>query len=160
MRKFWSAFNLVLLLFLQVGCSPEADCDIPRQEVLNSSSSLHLLDSTGITWATDPPTSGPHYPIPPNGGYYDFSLSSLEQVAFLESGGVIVQYLPTNNTADIKEMISLASNSVIVSPNKTLDNAVIATAWTWKLSCKKYELNGLREFITEYGGKKLNSHGK
>ena len=94
MRKFFVCVNLLLLLLTQTACTAESDCDIPRQEPLSASSSLHLLESVGAVWDSNPPTSGPHYPIAPAGGIYDFTLSPLEQVAFLESGGVIVQYHP------------------------------------------------------------------
>ena len=160
MRKFFVCVNLLLLLLTQTACTAESDCDIPRQEPLSASSSLHLLESVGAVWDSSPPTSGPHYPIAPAGGVYDFTLSPLEQVSFLESGGVIVQYHPNRIENNLGKLTLLANNNVIVSPNPTLDIPVIGTAWTWKISCKNFDTTALRGFITDYVGKAEASHRK
>ena len=140
------------------GCSRETGCDLPRQEPLSSSSSLHLLGNAEVAWETTPPTSGPHYPVPPKGGDYDYTLSNLEQVSFLESGGVVIQYLPSINDIDQQKLASFASDSVIVSPNEKLESPLVATAWTWKLSCKNYEFEALEEFIVDHQGKISPNH--
>jgi hypothetical protein len=145
-------------LITQSACSIQAACDTPRQESLNASSNLHLLGNTDIIWETNPPTSGPHYPVPPKGGNYDYPISNLEQVAFLESGGVIIQYLPSSSNINQQELASLASESVIVSPNETLDSFLVATAWTWKLSCKEYKFTIIEKFISDYQIKGSSSH--
>jgi len=131
-------------------CSRETGCDLPRQEPLSSSSSLHLLGNAEVVWETNPPTSGAHYPVPPKGGNYDYTLSNLEQVSFLEFGGVIIQYLPSSNDTDHQKLTSFASDSVIISPNETLKSLLVATAWTWKLSCKNYEFETLEKFIADH----------
>lgn len=143
---------------MQTACSGEVGCDTPRQEALSASSSLHLLGNTEAIWETNPPTSGPHYPVPPRGGNYDYTLSNLEQVAFLESGGVIIQFLPNNKNVNLQQLRSFANQSVIVSPNQTLESSLVATAWTWKLSCEEYLPENLNEFVSEYQGKVSNNH--
>ena len=143
---------------MQTACSGEVGCDTPRQEPLSASSSLHLLGNTEATWETNPPTSGPHYPVPPRGGNYDYTLSNLEQVAFLESGGVIIQFLPNNKNVNLQQLRSFANQSVIVSPNQALESSLIATAWTWKLSCEEYLPEKLNEFISKYQDKVSNNH--
>ena len=143
---------------MQTACSGEVGCDTPRQEPLSASSSLHLLGNTEATWETNPPTSGPHYPVPPRGGNYDYTLSNLEQVAFLESGGVIIQFLPNNKNVNLQQLRSFANQSVIVSPNQTLESSLVATAWTWKLSCEEYLPENLNEFVFKYQGKVSNNH--
>ena len=143
---------------MQTACSGEVGCDTPRQEPLSASSSLHLLGNTEATWETNPPTSGPHYPVPPRGGNYDYTLSNLEQVAFLESGGVIIQFLPNNKNVNLQQLRSFANQSVIVSPNQTLESSLVATAWTWKLTSAAYLPEKLNKFVSEYQGKVSNNH--
>ena len=153
MRKISLISPLCAILITASACSRETGCDLPRQEPLSSSSSLHLLGNAEVAWETTPPTSGPHYPVPPKGGDYDYTLSNLEQVSFLESGGVVIQYLPSINDIDQQKLASFASDSVIVSPNEKLESPLVATAWTWKLSCKNYEFEALEEFIVDHQGK-------
>ncbi|MBT70409.1 MAG: hypothetical protein CL432_09725 [Acidimicrobiaceae bacterium] len=157
-RKIYLILPLCVILIATSACSSENGCDLPRQEPLSSSSSLHLLGNTEVTWETNPPTSGPHYPIPPKGGNYDYALSNLDQVSFLESGGVIVQYLPDINGNNHPKLASFASNYVIISPNETLESLLVATAWTWKLSCKEYDFESLAKFIAERQGEFSPTH--
>jgi len=157
-RKIYLILPLCVILIATSACSSENGCDLPRQEPLSSSSSLHLLGNTEVTWETNPPTSGPHYPIPPKGGNYDYALSNLEQVSFLESGGVIVQYLPDIYGNNHPKLASFASNYVIISPNETLESLLVATAWTWKLSCKEYDFESLAKFIAERQGEFSPTH--
>ena len=158
MRKICLILPLCVILITTSACSRETACDLPRQEPLSSSSSLHLLGNAEVACETTPPTSGPHYPVPPKGGDYDYTLSNLEQVSFLESGGVVIQYLPSINDIDQQKLASFASDSVIVSPNEKLESPLVATAWTWKLSCKNYEFEALEEFIVDHQGKISPNH--
>jgi len=157
-RKICLILPLCAILITASACSRETGCDLPRQEPLNSSSSLHLLGNVEVVWETNPPTSGPHYPVPPKGGDYDYTLSNLEQVSFLESGGVMIQYLASSKDIDQQKLFSFASDSVIVSPNEKLESPLVATAWTWKLSCKNYESEALEEFIDAHQGKISANH--
>jgi hypothetical protein len=149
---------IYVILITQSACSTRTGCDTPRQEPLSASSNLHLLGNTEVIWETNPPTSGPHYPVPPKGGNYDYTISNLEQVAFLESGGVIIQYFPSNKNINHQELASLANESVIVSPNETMDSFLVATAWTWKLSCKEYKFAIIEKFISDYQREGSSSH--
>ena len=157
-RKICLILPACVILITASACSRETGCDLPRQEPLSPSSSLHLLGNAEVVWETDPPTSGPHYPVPPKGGDYDYALSNLEQVSFLESGGVIIQYLPSITSIDQQKLTSFASDSVIISPNEKLKSLLVATAWTWKLSCKNYEFESLEKFITDHQGKISANH--
>ncbi len=157
-RKICLVLPLYAILITASACSRETGCDLPRQEPLSSSSSLHLLGNVEVVWETNPPTSGPHYPVAPKGGEYDYTLSNLEQVSFLESGGVIIQYRPSIKDIDQKKLTSFASNSVIISPNEKLESPLVATAWTWKLSCRNYVFETFQKFIANHEGKNSPKH--
>ena len=71
---------------------------------------------------------------------------------------MIVQYLPDIEGINHQQLASFASDYVIISPNKTLESLLVATAWTWKLSCKEYEFESLAKFIAERQGKFSPTH--
>jgi len=39
-----------------------------------------------------------------------------------------------------------------------VESLLVATAWTWKLSCKEYEFESLAKFIAEHQGKFSPTH--
>ena len=125
-------------------------CDVPRQEAPDPASGLHLLDDAEIRWEADPPTSGPHRSVAPDGGLWHESPNELDQVAFLETGGVVV-LVSTRTVPD--ELAALAGPRVLVAPGQpNLPDEVVATAWTWRLRCSAVDVEPLRAFIEERVG--------
>jgi len=52
----------------------------------------HVPDGSPITYASYPPTSGPHYPAPASWGTYDSPLEEGRFVHNLEHGGIAILY--------------------------------------------------------------------
>ena len=106
----------------------------------------HLV--AGVTppsYLTDPPTSGPHTPgLGVEGGVLHRTLTQLEQVTTLEGGVVIVQY---RDARDATALERLAGPLVVVAPNPTLPQRVIATGWARKLTCRSVDRSPLRRFV-------------
>jgi hypothetical protein len=128
-------------------------CDPPTREAVDALSTLHLLPGApDPAYQTNPPTSGAHrvglYPR----GVIDQPISRPVQVALLEKGSVIVQYLPGTNNATA--LASLASGNVLVTvaPNSTLPAPIVATAWTWKLTCRSASLAPVEAFVKAHAG--------
>ena len=110
-----------------------------------------MLDDTGLIWDSAAPTSGPHRSVAPEGGLRDAPVDELDQVAFLEAGGVIVQMDARAVVPD--EISALAGPDVLVAPGlPELPDPVVATAWTWRLRCSAVEVEPLRAFIEERVG--------
>jgi len=132
-----------------VACRGDAICDLPHQEPLNPASGVHLVDASEVVWTTDPPTSGPHRSISPTGGIHGESIPRLDQIAFLEVGGVILHHRPQMPPVELEKLRRLANPNVLIAPNLASDftNPVIATAWGWKLKCRAVDMNALIEFV-------------
>ena len=142
----------VLAVGVLAACGSDgAACDVPRQEPPDPASGLHVLDDTGLIWDSAAPTSGPHRSVVPEGGLRDAPVDELDQVAFLEAGGVIVQMDARAVVPD--EISALAGPDVLVAPGlPELPDPVVATAWTWRLRCSAVEVEPLRAFIEERVG--------
>ena len=144
---------------LLINCSNSAKCDHPRQEPPSPSSNLHLFQDDSVSWQTLPPTSGPHHPIPPEAGIYEYQLSNLKQVAFLEGNGITIQYHPDISSKDLGVLSQLINEQVIIFPNNSLGHKVVATAWTWKLKCTEIDKISITDFIKRHSkNRNQNSH--
>lgn len=142
----------VVLAASAAGCGGDAACDLPRQEPLDPASGVHLIDASEVVWASDPPTSGPHRSIPPPGGTSDEPIPRLDQVSFLEAGGVILHHYPWLPYTELQELRRLAALKVLVAPNLVTDSKhpVVATAWGWRLRCRSADNTALVEFIARH----------
>ena len=127
-----------------------AACDSPVQERLDPRSTQHLFPGAPEPrYATDPPTSGPHRLGNHPTGVLDSPIDRPRQVAMLENGAVLVQWkgLSPPERAAVER---LAGGEVTVAPDASLRRAVVATAWTWKLSCSRVDERALRKFIAAH----------
>ena len=146
-------FMLLIITSILAGsflaCGTEDACQLPQQEAPYPASGVHLLDETGATWAGDPPTSGPHRALRPSGGIHREPIPRLDQVAFLEAGGVILHYYSSLAPGQVVELQTLASPEVAVAPNPSLGPKypVVATAWTWRLRCQLVDSKTLDRFV-------------
>lgn len=114
----------------------------------------HLLPGAPApSYATDPPTSGPHDAGDPVAGLQEELLSGPMQVTVLETGGIVVQFRPELPAADREKLVGLAGKKVVVAPNPSLPSRVIATAWRRRLACETLDLGAIRNFIADRKGK-------
>lgn len=129
-------------------------CGAVLVEPLDPRSTQHLLPgSPPPSYATDPPTSGPHTSGGAVTGVQDQPVDSPLQVAVLEEGGIMVQYRPDLPAADIGALSQVAADKVVVAPNPSLSKLVVATAWRHRLTCRSVDLVELRGFISDRQGK-------
>ena len=72
------------------------------------------------------------------------------QVRLPESGGGMVQYDSSVTSAEILQLRSVGSPTIVVAPAASeLPARIVATAWTWKLSCPTVDLRTLEDFASE-----------
>ena len=137
-----------------IACGAEEACQVPQQEAPYPASGVHLLNETGATWAGDPPTSGPHRALRPSGGIHREPIPRLDQVAFLEAGGVILHYDSGMASSQLAKLQTLAGPEVAVAPNPALgpEYPVVATAWTWRLRCHSVDTEALDRFVAQRVG--------
>ena len=59
----------------------------------------HVTDIAGITYSSNPPTSGPHFPVWAKKGVYDRLMSDGYLIHSLEHGYVVISYDCSNEKA-------------------------------------------------------------
>lgn len=137
------------LLLVACGGDDAAGC-IELREPEDQASGLHVLSEGAVEYQTDPPTSGPHIAGPTPEGALDQPVLREIQVRLLEAGGVMVQYDGTLGADEVADLSSIASSAIVVAPAVAeLPDRVVATAWTWKLSCGSVDADRLARFATE-----------
>lgn len=117
---------------------------------LDPRSTQHLLPGAPPpSYSTDPPTSGPHASSGTVTGLQSLPIDEPVQVAVLEEGGIVVQYRPDLPARPRESLASVAEEVVVVAPNPSLPEPVVATAWRRRLVCRSVDLGALRAFISE-----------
>ncbi|HAB57923.1 MAG: hypothetical protein CL433_10580 [Acidimicrobiaceae bacterium] len=140
------------LSLLVVGCDGNgaATTCVELREPEDQASGRHVLSGGTVEYQTDPPTSGPHIAGPTPAGVLDDGVPPEIQVRVLESGGVIVQYDESVVGTELEQLRSVGSLAIVVAPAASeLPARIIATAWTWKLSCSAVDLRTLEDFAAE-----------
>ena len=143
-----------------LACGTEYACQLPQQEVPYPASGVHLFNETGATWTGDPPTSGPHRAFRPSGWTHREPIPRLDQVAFLEAGGVILHYGSGLASSQLLKLKTFAGPVVAVAPNPSLgpEYPVVATAWTWRLRCQSVDSETLDHFLLRHAGTEGLNH--
>ena len=117
-----------------------------------------------VTYRTNPPSSGPHFPVPAHDGIYGPGATPAKErlVHALEHGRVEIQYAPGTPTGVIGQLQSLVDEfvtrdsdpRVLLFQNATaMPFAIAAVAWTHILGCPSYRpavLDAVRQFRHAY----------
>lgn len=118
-----------------------------------------------VTYKTNPPTSGPHYPVPASDGLYDSGSTppTGRLVHAMEHGRVEIQYRPGTPKRTIGQLETLFNEPAggqgpgyltLLFENRTgMRYAVAASAWTHLLACRRLTsrtFDALRAFRKAY----------
>lgn len=129
-------------------------CANEVHEALDPNSGQHLLPGAPAPrFASNPPTSGPHMLGKWPTGVLHEPIARPVQVALLEVGEVLVQYRPGDVDPAPLEALAEEQPRLTVAPNPTLPTPVAATAWTYKLECRRVSVPDLRRFVEAHAGK-------
>jgi hypothetical protein len=152
-----------------VATFPDASClvEIDQLPVL---AAPHVTIPSTIDWNSNPPSSGPHYPIwaayqayttPVPRGYY---------VHDLEHGAVVFLYkCPTASCPEIAQALQAVSDSLpddplctgagqgvrvrtVITPDPLIDVPVAAAAWGWVYKAQCVDLPTLKAFAIDHYG--------
>ena len=136
--------------------APTSDPDI---ETFPSEGQEHVDVGTTVTYLTDPPTSGAHYPSPQDGGYFETAIAAGYLVHSLEHGAVVIYYNPATVTDPQKDSLkALAAahpgiySQVVCVPRSDALYPIILTAWTHRLRLAAYDQSRIDGFIALYLG--------
>jgi hypothetical protein len=146
---------------------PAASCEviIDTPELL---ASPHVVEGTTITYNSNPPSSGPHYPEWANFQEYTAPLEDGYLVHSLEHGAVALLYkcdgaacaptadalrkirdsLPTDPACDPAIRVR-----VVIAPDPKLDVPVAAVAWGWTYKAQCVDVPTLTQFAKDRAGK-------
>lgn len=119
----------------------------------------HMPESTEITYQSNPPTSGNHWPVPLQDGVYQTEKPDEAVVHSMEHGRVWISYKPTIPQNIIEQLKELGSGqALIVTPREANDADIALAAWT---RSDAFNLNAdgtldekrIRDFIKRYKNK-------
>lgn len=131
----------------EVACPEGADpsdyaevegCDAVLGEPLCSEGQAHVEIGTEIDWMSNPPNSGPHFPMWEPWGEHESTVERGYWVHNLEHGGVVLSYLcPEGCDAELevlREVIEARPDSrILMTPDPDLPGPArfAAISWTW-----------------------------
>lgn len=132
---------------------PTASSECPTRQFAEQEATHVEALPAGYEYNSDPPTSGVHHPVPVVWGSYAEEVPALPLVHNLEHGGVVVQYgssITSGVRAEIEDWYREDPNGIVVASLPELDEQVIATAWTWRMTCEGFDEEALSQFRDQY----------
>ena len=132
---------------------------------------IHVDPDAGpIAWFTNPPSSGPHYPIWAHWGAFP-NIPPGYWVHNLEHGGVVMLYsCPSGTCSSTVDALQAAADTiptdracmpsdasptrvrVVITNYDPLDAPIQASAWGWLYAADCVDPTSLREFYAAHGG--------
>lgn len=129
-------------------------------ESFPSEGSTHVPQGTRISYRTDPPTSGPHYDVPADPGFYDVPPLAGNLVHSLEHGIVVIYYDPDRlesaALAHVRELTERYQDrwaGVIAVPRVDEKYPLILTAWRHRLRLQAYDAAAVDAFVDRFRGR-------
>ena len=148
----------VLLALALAGCGGGVNVDSEDIVQFPDEGIDHVPEGTPITYGTDPPTSGTHYPVAQPGGHYTREILPGYLVHTMEHGGIIIYYNPTVTEAQQNELRDIIQPhlgefaTVIAVPRNDAEFPIILTAWRHWQRLRTYDSNKIRDFIDVFLG--------
>lgn len=163
MRTFVCLGALVALIGCGGSDTPSADAGMCNPMVTGYPllAATHVTECSDITWNSNPPTSGSHYPIWPAYTTYDQPVPHGYLVHALEHGGVVIGYNCSDDcSADVARLQAFLDARpadpscappvharIIVAPDPDLDVRFAAASWGFALTADCFDLGALGSFI-------------
>jgi uncharacterized protein DUF3105 len=127
----------------------------------------HVPEGTPIAWNSNPPCSGPHYPVWANFQEFNTPIDRGYLVHDMEHGAIVLLYkcegaacapiqdalrkvrdaVPTDPSCDPKTRAR-----VVIAPDPQLDVPVAAAAWGWTYKAQCADIPTLEAFAREHYG--------
>jgi hypothetical protein len=127
---------------------------------------LHMAACSDLVYATNPPSSGEHYPTWADYGVYDFALPRGYWVHNLEHGSVVVTYNCDDGCAEelaaakawlaALEPDALCAGQtprVLLVPDPLLDVRWAASSWGYTLRADCFDADAFSDFYVAHAGK-------
>lgn len=136
-------------------------------ETFTPDPSPHIPNCSPVTYSTNPPTSGPHYPVWAAFRRYVTPVPRGYTVHSMEHGAVVISYnCPTNCDADLAALesflagrpadpmcVSPIRHRIVITPDPLLDVPFAAAAWGASLKSRCLDLPALGAFLDAHYGR-------
>jgi hypothetical protein len=145
------------------GAGGAAECDVVvKQQVL--APGTHVTECTPVDYATNPPSSGSHYPVWADFGAYDFPLPRGYWVHNLEHGAVVVTYNCTGCDAEVAQAAAWIKTlktdatcvpgpaRILLVPDPKLDVPWAASSWGYTLKAQCFDAAAFSAFYNAHAG--------
>ena len=115
----------------------------------------HVAQGADVSYKTNPPTSGPHYPVPQPWGVYEKEIPDGAAVHGLEHGGIWISYKDINDEQrKVLEQIGKENaGSVIVSPRSSNDVKIAVVSWGRMMKLDSSDKALIQKYIDTYKNK-------
>ena len=159
MKAFIGIF-LGVLLFVGLGFflfrASEKPIDPSEQpgETFENQGATHIADGTTgtMTYNSNPPTSGNHWPAAAPWGVYDNAEPDERYIHNLEHGGIWISYKPSLPAEQVNQLKDFARRyrKVVVTPREANDSNIALAAWTHLQKLESYDEQAILKFIEAY----------
>ena len=112
-------------------------------------------EAVAFRYASDPPTSGPHFAGAASWGVHEQPISKALQVHNLEDSGILVQY----HCADcddlvrsLRDIVRRYSDKVILAPYPGMKTRIALTAWSYIDAFDQFDERRIVRFIEAHRG--------
>lgn len=134
------------------------------------SDAMHVPVCSAVSYGTNPPVSGRHYPLFPQFRVYDYAIPRGFYVHSLEHGGVVITYSCTHCADEVdsaRELVRTleidplccaggscgdAANRLTLTPDPGIPTAWAASAWGTSLTADCFEPAVFQAFADQYRG--------
>ncbi len=150
---------VVIGIYYFTGASANKVRDVPSL----GNRHIRVGTSGAISYNTDPPTSGPHYPTIVPWGVHRKPIDRGFQVHNLEDGGVLVQYGCSDCPELVKKLENLVrgySKYVILAPYPAMKHKIALTAWGKIDTLEAFDEKRITAFINAYRGLDHHPRGR
>ncbi|MSQ28768.1 MAG: DUF3105 domain-containing protein [Dehalococcoidia bacterium] len=138
----------------------EATAPMPG-DTLPDEGRSHVELGSAITYSTNPPASGPHYPVTARWSFNDSPLQPGFWVHNLEHGGITILYRCPADCTELKQQLKGLMESLpksarygyvklVIAPDDTLPGAIAAMAWNHRIMLDKFDSGTLTRFYQAY----------
>ncbi len=122
---------------------------------------IHVAQGSAISYAYNPPSSGPHYPSPTNWGFYKQAVPAGTWVHNLEHGGIVVLYQCSGTCTDVQAQLQtlysqlptesqFQERKVVITPYPNLDHRLRIQAWGWTMPLDTVDTQAIDAFYNEH----------
>jgi len=153
-----AAAGLIALFILPSGNEQALGADFSKEMPIEGSE--HVAEGTDISYQSNPPTSGRHWPAPLRDGVYDKEKPDQAVVHSLEHGRIWISYKPSIPEEAKQALLELARSRslVILTPREKNETDIALVGWqrldAFNLDgAAAFDQKRIFDFISRYANK-------